>query len=86
MVLLLQIASAAATAAMVEEGFSQSTHRRVCDSGYPSVENRREEAPRICNNGLATAITSIFFGVFVLQMEVIRPCLVGNSVSHSHNT
>lgn len=78
-----QIASAAATAAIVEEGFSQMVHRRVCDPTNPMVDKRRGEAPRICNNGLATGITSIFFGVAVLQIEVIRPCLDSNSVSFS---
>lgn len=80
-----QIASAAATAAIVEEGFAQAKYKRICDSGYPSVENRREEAPRICNNGLATAITSIFIGALVLQLEVIRPCLTSDSVSIAIN-
>ena len=80
----IQIGSAAATAAIVEEGFSQTMHGRVCDSGYPSIEDRREEAPRICNNGLATAITSIFISAMMLQMEVIRPCLASDSVSFSY--
>ena len=83
---IVQVGSAAATAAIVEEGFSQTMHGRVCDSGYPSVEERREEAPRICNNGLATAITSIFIGVIMLQIEVIRPCLASESVSFSYRT
>jgi len=46
-----------------------------------SDENGREEAPRVCNNGLATAITSIFTAAVVLQLEVLRPCLISNSVS-----
>ena len=44
-------------------------------------DNGREEAPRVCNNGLATAITSIFTAAVVLQLEVLRPCLISNSVS-----
>ena len=78
----VQIGSAAATAAIIEEGFSQTMHGRVCDSGYPSVEERREEVPRICNNGLATAITSVFIGALMLQIEIIRPCLASDSVSY----
>lgn len=71
----------------MEEGFSQSSSKRVCDAAYPIMEggdddDGREEAPRVCNNGLATAITSIFIAAVLLQLEVIRPCLLGNSVSH----
>ena len=71
----------------MEEGFSQSESKRVCDATFPIMdgdENGREEAPRVCNNGLATAITSIFTAAVVLQLEVLRPCLISNSVSYTN--
>ena len=53
----------------------------ICEVLDVRYGNRRNRAPRICYNGVATSIISVFAALTLIQMDLLLVCAPAKSVS-----
>ena len=70
----------AATIADMYTG-ADETPASICAVDDPRYGERRDSAPRICFNGVATSIISVFTALTLIQIDLLIVCAPTSSVS-----